>query len=141
MCWLCSQCLAAEEPTNSESVAKGEAGVKVVELIQSPIQVRPRQPGAYENVIVSLDLAGVSSAEIRVTGYDIDAVRETIMTVNGTKIDLPPEIVADMQDRTVTVPVPEGVLKQGDNEIGFLFAEAVGGTSGFAIFGLQLILR
>ena len=136
---LPDQCLAADPPAADKDLA-GPDG-QVIQVINEPIQVRPRQPGAYENAIVNLDIDKVSSAALRVTLYDIDALEEVVMTVNGTKIALPSEVVADMQDRTVTVALPTSVLKQGDNEIGFLFAEAVGGTSGFAIFDLQVVLH
>jgi hypothetical protein len=133
------QCIAAEKPASDEAMA--EPGEQVVQVINSPIQLRPRQPGAFESVSVKLDLDRVTSAEIRVTAYDIDAVEETIMTVNGTEISLPSEIVADMRGSTVTIPLPEAVLKQGNNEIGFLFSKAVGGTSGFSIIDLQVVLH
>ncbi len=139
MSWFPGQSRAAEKPVSSEAMAGPEG--KVVQVIQSPIQVRPRQPGAYENVFVTLDLDGVSSAEIRITGYDIDAVEETVMTINGTEVSLPREIVADMRDSTVKIPIPKSILRQGKNEIGFLFAKAVGGTSGFSILDLQVVLH
>lgn len=130
---------AAEKP--GSDMAQAGPGDQVVQVIQSPIQLRPRQPGAFESVSVTLDLDGVTSAELRMTAYDIDAVEETVMTVNGTEISLPFEIVADMRGSTVTIPLREEVLRQGTNEIGFLFAEAVGGTSGFAIMDLQIVLH
>ena len=130
---------AAEKPASD--MAQAGPGDQVVQVIQSPIQLRPRQPGAFESVSVILDLDGVTSAELRMTAYDIDAVEETVMTVNGTEVGLPSEIVADMRGSTVNIPLPEAVLKQGTNEIGFLFAEAVGGTSGFAIMDLKVVLH
>lgn len=116
-------------------------GGEVVRVIRAPIELRPRKPGAYEEVSVDLSLEGVTSAAIVVNGFDIDAVEETVMTVNGTKIPLPPEIVSDLQERIVTIELPDGVLRDGKNTIGFLFAEAVGGTTGFAIHDLRILLR
>jgi predicted TIM-barrel fold metal-dependent hydrolase len=116
-------------------------GGEVVRAIRAPLQLRPREPGAFETVSVNLDLAGVTSSELRVTGFDIDAVEEVALTVNGVEIGLPAEIVADMQERTVTIPLPESVVRTGENEIRFLFAEAVGGTTGFAIHDLLIILH
>ncbi|MGH1417902.1 MAG: hypothetical protein ACRBCJ_03495 [Hyphomicrobiaceae bacterium] len=130
----------AAEKLDSD-MAQAGPGDQVVRVIQSPIQLRPRQPGAFKSVSVILDLNRVTSAELKMTAYDIDAVEETVMTVNGTEVNLPSEIVADMRASTVTIPLPEAVLKQGTNEFGFLFAEAVGGTSGFAILDLQIVLH
>jgi len=63
------------------------------------------------------------------------------MTINGRKIPLPSEIVADMAERTVTIELDAGILKNGTNTISFLFAEAVGGTSGFSIHDVKILLR
>jgi len=46
-----------------------------------------------------------------------------------------------MQPRTVTIELEEGLLKEGKNTINFLFAEAVGGTTGFSIHNLKVLLR
>jgi predicted TIM-barrel fold metal-dependent hydrolase len=116
-------------------------GGTVVRAIRTPLQLRPREPGAHETVSVDLDLEGVTSSALQITGFDIDAVEEVLLTVNGTAIGLPGEVVSDMQERTVTVPLPEGTLKSGENRIDFLFAEAVGGTTGFAIHDLRVLLR
>ncbi len=116
-------------------------GGEVVRAIRAPLQLRPREPGAFEVVSVNLDLAGVTSAEMRVTGFDIDAVEEVVLQVNGVEVALPAEIVADMQERTVTIPLPDSTLRTGENEIRFVFAEAVGGTTGFAVHDVLIILR
>ena len=116
-------------------------GGTVIRAIRSPLQLRSRAPGAVETVPISLDLNGVTSVELRITGFDIDAPEEVSMTVNGIEIGPPPEIVADMQERTVTVAVPQGAFITGENKITFLFAEAVGGTTGFAIHDLLVLLR
>ena len=113
----------------------------VVRPIRAPLQLRPREPGAVATVSVELDMKGVTSTHLQITGFDIDAVEEVQMTINGNLVDLPSEIVADMQERTVTVALPEGVLRAGENRIVFLFAKAVGGTTGFAIHDLMILLR
>jgi hypothetical protein len=128
------------DPLLGRESAAGPGG-EVVRVIRAPIEMRPREPGAYEEVTVDLKLEGVTSAAIVVNGFDIDAVEETVMTVNGTEIPLPEEIVSDLQERTVTIELPDGVLKEGENKIGFLFSEAVGGTTGFAIHDLRILLR
>ena len=114
---------------------------EVVQVISSPIVLRPRKPGAAGEATVDLDLKGVTSSAIRVTGFDIDGTEETVMSINGHKVPLPPEIVADMSEKTVTIELKPGVLKQGPNTVHFLFAKAVGGTSGFSIHDLQILLR
>ena len=114
---------------------------EVVQVIPAPIVLRPRKPGAAAQASVDLDLKGVTSSAIRVTGFDIDATEETEMSINGQKVPLPPEIVADMAEKTVTIELKPGVLKQGPNTVHFLFAKAVGGTSGFSIHDLQILLR
>ena len=122
---------------------KGAAGPgdKQVRVIRAPIELRPRAPGAYEEVEVNLDLTGVTSTAVKVKGFDIDATEEAVMTINGTEIPLPPEIVSDMQERVVTIELPDGTLHDGTNTIGFLFASAVGGTTGYAIHDLRILLR
>jgi hypothetical protein len=128
-----------------EALLRGEGATspdgRQVRVIRAPIELRPRKPGAYEEVKVDLDLTGVTSTAVKVKGFDIDATEEAVMTINGTKIPLPPEIVSDMQERTVTIDLPNGVLHDGTNTIGFLFAEAVGGTTGYAIHDLRILLR
>lgn len=114
---------------------------EVVQVIPEPIVLRPRKPGASAEASVDLDLEGVSSSAIRVTGFDIDGTEETVMSINGHQVPLPPEIVADMSEKTVTVELEPGVLKQGPNTVHFLFANAIGGTSGFSIHDLQILLR
>jgi len=114
---------------------------KVVQVIRTPIVLRPEKPGATGEVSVNLNLQGVTSSAVRVTGFDIDGVEEVVMSINGRKIQLPPEIVADMSERTVTIELDPGVLEQGTNTVSFLFAEAVGGTSGFSIHDLKILLR
>ncbi len=131
--------LSAETQINDEALASPKK--QVVQVIQAAIQLRPREPGAFESVSVNLDLENVTASEITITGYDIDAVDEAVMTINGNEIGLPPEIIADMGGSTVTFPLPLTVLKQGNNEIGFLFSKAVGGTSGFAIYDLKVVLH
>jgi predicted TIM-barrel fold metal-dependent hydrolase len=117
------------------------SATKVVQVIRSPIVLRPKKPGATAEASVDLDLQGVASSAIRVTGFDIDGVKEVAMSINGHEIRLPPEIVADMSERTVTIELEPGVLKQGPNTVSFLFAEAVGGTTGFSIHDLKILLR
>jgi len=88
-----------------------------------------------------LQLDGVKSTAIQVTGFDIDGLAETVMLINDQKVELPAEILADMDERTVTIELEEGLLKEGENTITFLFAEAVGGTTGFSINNLKIILK
>lgn len=113
----------------------------VLQVITSPIVLRPAQPGAEGDASIDLDLSDVTSSAIRITGFDIDAPEETMMSINGRKVPLPPEIVADMAERTVTIELDAGVLKNGTNTVSFLFAEAVGGTSGFSIHDVKILLR
>jgi len=117
------------------------SSTKVVQVIRSPIVLRPRKPGATAEASVDLNLQEVASSAIRVTGFDIDGVEEVAMSINGKKVGLPQEIVADMSERTVTIELEPGVLKQGPNTVSFLFAEAVGGTTGFSIHDLKILLR
>lgn len=114
---------------------------RVIQVIKSPIELRPTTPGANETVYVNLRLEGVKSTAIQITGFDIDDLAETVMTINDQEVKLSKEILADMQPRTVTIELEEGLLKEGKNAINFLFAEAVGGTTGFSIHNLKILLR
>ena len=118
-----------------------ESGALIVEVITSEIRMRPANPGDQETVSVNLQLSGVTSTAIQVTGWDIDDVAETVMLINDQEVELPAEIVADVAPRTVTIELEEGLLKEGENTITFVFAEAVGGTTGFSILDIKIVLR
>jgi len=118
-----------------------DSDTKIVQVIKSPIELRPMSPGANKTVAVNLTLENVKSTAIEVTGFDIDALEETVMLINDQEVKLPEEILADMQPRTVTIELEDGLLKEGENKIKFIFAEAVGGTTGFSIHNLKIILK
>jgi predicted TIM-barrel fold metal-dependent hydrolase len=126
-------------PGSTESI--DESGARVVEVVSSEIRMRPATPGDQETVSVDLNLGGATSTAIRITAWDIDDVAETTLLVNGRKVELPPEIVADVAPRTVTIELEDGMLKEGANTISFIFAEAVGGTTGFSILDVKVLLR
>ena len=118
-----------------------ESGARVVEVVTSEIRMRPAEPGDQETVSVDLHLSGVTSTAIQVTGWDIDDVTETAMLINGQDVPLPAEIVADVAPRTVTIELEDGLLKEGENTITFVFAEAFEGTTGFSILDVRILLR
>ena len=118
-----------------------DSDTKIVQVIKSPIELRPATPGDKKTVSVNLQLEDVESTAIQVTGFDIDDLAETVMSINDQEVKLPAEILADMAPKTVTIELEDGLLKEGENIISFLFAEAVGGTTGFSIQNLKLILR
>ena len=118
-----------------------ESGARVVEVVTSEIRMRPADPGDQETVTVDLHLSGVTSTAIQVTGWDIDDVTETAMLINGQDVPLPAEIVADVAPRTVTIELEDGLLKEGENTITFVFAEAFEGTTGFSILDVRILLR
>lgn len=118
-----------------------DSDTKTVQVIKSPIVLRPATPGDKKTVSVNLQLDEVKSTAIQVTGFDIDGLAETVMLINGQEVKLPAEILADMAQKTVTIELEEGLLKEGENTITFLFAEAVGGTTGFSIHDLKILLR
>jgi predicted TIM-barrel fold metal-dependent hydrolase len=118
-----------------------ESGARVVEVVTSEIRMRPAEPGDQETVSVNLQLSGVASTAIQVTGWDIDDVTETAMLINGQDVALPAEIVADVAPRTVTIELEDGLLKEGENTITFVFAEAFEGTTGFSILDVRILLR
>ncbi|MFC2079301.1 amidohydrolase family protein [Candidatus Bipolaricaulota bacterium] len=118
-----------------------ETGALIVEVVAAELRMRPATPGDRETVHFNLRMAGVESSAIQVTGWDIDDVRETAMLINDLEIELPEEIVADVAPRTVIIELPEGVLREGDNTLTFVFAEAVAGTTGFSILDAKAILR
>jgi hypothetical protein len=103
--------------------------------------MRPAEPGDQETVSVNLTLNGATSTAIQVTGWDIDDVSETDMLINGQNVALPPEIVADVAPRTVTIELEDGLLVEGENTVTFVFAEAFGGTTGFSILDVKFLLR
>ncbi len=112
-----------------------------VNVINSELRLRPATPGDKRTVSFNLKLTGVKSTAVQVTGFDIDGVTETEMFINDQKVKLPAEIVADMAPKTVTIELEKGILKEGENTITFLFADSVGGTTGFSILGLKIMLR
>lgn len=118
-----------------------ESGAKVIEVVTSEIRMRPAEPGDQETVSVNLQLGGVTSTAIQVTGWDIDDVSETDLLINGRDVPLPAEIVADVAPRTVTIELEDGLLREGENTITFVFAEAFEGTTGFSILDVRILLR
>jgi len=118
-----------------------EAGNRVVEVVTTEIRMRPAEVGDQETVTVNLSLNGATSTAIVVTGFDIDDVSETDMLVNGQDVPLPPEIVADVAPKTVTIELEDGVLVEGENTITFIFANAYEGTTGFSIADVRILLR
>jgi hypothetical protein len=92
-------------------------------------------------VTVNLSLNGATSTAIVVTGFDIDDVSETDMLVNGQNVPLPPEIVADVAPKTVTIELEDGVLVEGENTITFIFSNDFEGTTGFSIADVRILLR
>ena len=112
-----------------------------IKVISSELRLRPATPGDKRTVSFDLKLTGVKSTAVQVTGFDIDGVTETEMFINDQKVKLPAEIVADMTSKTVTIELEKGILKEGKNTVTFLFADAVGGTTGFSILGLKIKLR
>ena len=124
--------------SSGESLASDSDTVNV---INSELRLRPATPGDKRTVSFNLKLAGVKSTAVQVTGFDIDGVTETEMFINDQKVKLPAEIVADMTPKTVTIELEKGILKEGNNTVIFLFADAVGGTTGFSILGLKIMLR
>jgi hypothetical protein len=112
-----------------------------VNVINSELRLRPATPGDKRTVSFNLKLTGFKSTAVQVTGFDIDGVTETEMFINDQKVKLPAEIVADMAPKTVIIELKKGILKEGENTITFLFADSVGGTTGFSILGLKIMLR
>jgi len=112
-----------------------------VEVINSELRLRPATPGDKRTVSFNLELTGIKSTAVQVTGFDIDGVTETEMFINDHKVNLPAEIVADMAPKTATIELDNGILKEGENTVVFLFADSVGGTTGFSILGLKVLLR
>ena len=118
-----------------------EDGNRVVEVVTTEIRMRPAKVGDQETVTVNLSLNGATSTAIVVTGFDIDDVSETDMLVNGQNVPLPPEIVADVAPKTVTIELEDGVLVEGENTITFIFANDFEGTTGFSIADVRILLR
>jgi len=118
-----------------------ESGARIVEVVTSEIRMRPATPGDQETVSVNLQLSGVTSTAIQVTGFDIDDVSETDMLINGQDVPLPIEIVADVAPKTVTIELEDGLLVEGENTITFVFAEAFEGTTGFSIVDVKILMH
>ncbi|MDJ0751873.1 MAG: amidohydrolase family protein [Ardenticatenaceae bacterium] len=118
-----------------------ESGARVVEVVTSEIRMRPAEPGDQETVSFNLQLGGVTSTAVQVTGWDIDDISETDLLINGKEIELPQGIVADVAPKTVTIDLEEGTLIEGENTITFVFAEAYEGTTGFSILDVRILLR
>jgi predicted TIM-barrel fold metal-dependent hydrolase len=118
-----------------------ESGNRVVEVVTTEIRMRPAEVGDQETVTVNLSLNGATSTAIQVTGFDIDDVSETDMSINGQNVPLPPEIVADVAPKTVIVELDDGLLVEGENTITFIFANDYEGTTGFSIVDVRILLR
>lgn len=118
-----------------------ESGNRVVEVVTTEIRMRPAKVGDQETIPVNLSLNGATSTAIQVTGFDIDDVSETDMLINGQDVPLPPEIVADVAPKTVTIELEDGVLVEGENTISFVFANDFEGTTGFSIVDVRILLR
>jgi hypothetical protein len=118
-----------------------ESGARVVEVVTTEIRMRPAEVGDQETINVNLSLNGVTSTAIQVTGFDIDDVSETDMLINGQDVPLPPEIVADVAPKTVTIELEDGLLMEGDNTITFVFANAFEGTTESSIVDVRNLLR
>lgn len=118
-----------------------EKDSKTIKVIRSEMRLRPATVGDQMEVSFNLDSTGFKSVAVQVTGFDIDGVSETEMLINGQKVMLPDDIIGDMTPRTVTIDVNKEILKEGKNTVTFIFADAVGGTTGFSILGLDLIIR
>jgi hypothetical protein len=113
----------------------------MINVIDYELRMRPAKVGHKKSVSFNVKLTGVKSAAIEVTGFDIDGITEAEMSINGQKIELPAEIVADMKPKTVAIELDKGILKEGRNRLTFLFADAVGGTTGFSITRVKILLR
>jgi len=118
-----------------------ESGARIVEVVSSEIRLRPAVPGDRETRRFNVRMTGVESSAIQITGWDIDDVRETRVLINDQEVALPEEIVADAAPRTVAIELEDGLLREGENTIAFVFGEAVGGTTGFSILDVKVILR
>jgi hypothetical protein len=119
-----------------------DSGARVITVFDDEIRMRPAEVGDQETVRTNLELDGITSTAIRVTFFDIDGITEADLVVNGQKIDLSgQDIVADMAPKTVTIELEDGVLVEGENTISFVFADAVGETTGFSILDTHIILR
>lgn len=119
-----------------------ESGARVITVFEEELRMRPAEVGDQESFKVNLELSRVTSTAIKVTFFDIDGITEADLLVNGQKIDLSgQDIVADMAPKTVTIELGDGVLVDGENTVSFVFADAVGETSGFSILDTYLILR
>jgi hypothetical protein len=115
---------------------------EVYEVPRMPMRLKPAMVGQTDRRTVQLPVAGARSAAVVITAFDIDAVEEARMFINGREVELPEAIVADMLDITVTIPISIQLLKKGTNEIKFEFADDLGGnTNGFLIKDLKMILR
>lgn len=123
------------------SLKNVKTDTKTIKVINSEMRLRPATVGDKMEAAFNLNSTGFKSAAVQVTGFDIDGVTETEMFINGQKIILPDDIVGDMTPKTVTIEVNKKILKEGKNTVTFIFADAVGGTTGFSILGFDLIIR
>ncbi|MCG6879339.1 MAG: amidohydrolase family protein [Deltaproteobacteria bacterium] len=124
-----------------KSLKTDEVNSETIKVIRSEMRLRPATVGDKLLTSFNLNSTGFKSAAVQVTGFDIDAVSEAEMVINGHKISLPEDIVGDMTAKTVTIEVDKKILKEGKNTVTFVFADAVGGTTGFSILAFDLILR
>lgn len=127
-------------PGSGETI--DDSGARVIKVFDDELRMRPAEVGDQETIRTNLELSGVTSTAIQVTFFDIDGITEAQLLINGQNVDLSgQDIVADMAPKTVTIELEEGLLIEGENMISFVFADAVGETTGFSILDTHIILR
>jgi hypothetical protein len=127
-------------PGSGETI--DDSGARVIKVFDDELRMRPAEVGDQKTIRTNLELSGVTSTAIQVTFFDIDGITEAQLLINGQNVDLSgQDIVADMAPKTVTIELEEGLLVEGENMISFVFADAVGETTGFSILDTHIILR
>lgn len=108
----------------------------------SPLPLAMRNTlGLQKTTSLTLDLANVGNAVLVVEGFDIDAVAEATLWVNGIQQSLPCWVFADGGPHRASRSIDPGLLVDGVNDFTFEFSDNLGGsTSGYDVQNLQVIL-
>ena len=101
-----------------------------LEIGNGPLNFFGTPVGTEQSVTFSLEGAPKSDVELSITAFDIDAPEEVELLVNGQRLPLPDGIVGDNAILTGRVAIPSNLLQVGENEITFVFADNLNGTTG-----------
>jgi hypothetical protein len=99
--------------------------------------------GSRRSVLLEVESTpGTSRGYLYLEMTDVDAPRESLLFVNGHgPLEPPPSVISGSQRKSGVLLLPESYLQEGDNEVMFVFDNLNGGTSGFIVDEVKLVLH